>query len=118
MTHQSIDRERPSRGGRQGGAPSGDRGERVSDARTRPARRGTRPKVDPSAPSIDRPAHPLPTTRRGSLNYDQYLQRATDKFQIFSAGERRARRKRAAVACAVVVLVAIIIIWAALSQVQ
>ena len=75
-------------------------------------------KVDPSAPSIDRPAHPLPSVRSGQLNYDQYLQRATDKFQIFSAAERRARRKRVIFACAAVVICALVIIWVAVSRMR
>ena len=83
-----------------------------------PSARERRKRVDPSAPSIDRPAHPLPSVRSANLNYDQYLQRATDKFQIFSAAERRARRKRVVAACAVVVVVALLIIWVAVSRMQ
>ena len=116
MTHEDTDMGRAGDDAAQwddeGDVRVSPRAGRTSSSRPR------RPKVDPSAPSIDRPAHPLPSVRSARLNYDQYLQHATDKFQIFSAAERRARRKRVAVACGVVVLVALVIIWVAVSRMQ
>ena len=56
------------------------------------------PGVSDSVPGI-RPAHPLPSYRSNRLDYDRYLERPRDKFQIFSAQNRR--RKARAIASSV-----------------
>jgi hypothetical protein len=63
-----------------------------------------------------RPAHPLPEVRSGKLDYDRYLQTSSDKFQIFSAGERRRHRRTAVVVAAVAVAVLFVVAWAIASQ--
>lgn len=82
-------------------------------------RQGTSPKpLDPSRPAVARPAHPLPEHRTGTIDYDRYLERSTNKFKIFSAEERRRRKRTVATVAAVVAAVVIIVIWAILSQAQ
>lgn len=85
-------------------------GEAPRTGRTFPDGRGD-VRTAAGRPAVPRPAHPLPAVRRETLNYDQYLERSTDKFQIFSAQERRKRRKALATAAVFVVLVSAVICW-------
>ena len=71
------------------------------------------PGVSDSVPGI-RPAHPLPSYRSSRLDYDRYLERPRDKFQIFSAQNRRRKARTIAssvalglfvVACIVAIIV-------------
>ena len=64
--------------------------------------RATRtPGAADSVPGI-RPAHPV-SQRRSRLDYDSYLEKPKDKFQIFSAQSRR-RKTRAALGYAALAL--------------
>lgn len=74
-------------------------------------------KIDPSAATIDRPAHPLPAVRTSHIDYDRYLERETARFKIFSAEERRARNRRIAIGLVIGVVVALILAWAVASRV-
>lgn len=72
--------------------------------------------IDPSAATIDQPAHPLPAVRTGRIDYDRYLERSTAKFKIFSAEERRIRNRRLAVGLVILLLAVIILIWVVVSR--
>jgi hypothetical protein len=77
---------------------------------TRPRRTAREDRTDAG------PAHPLPEHRSGRIDYDRYLERSTDSFKIFSAGERRRRRHWVLVLALFAVLVALVALWAVLSQ--
>lgn len=87
---------------------------------TRPASGAARPPkkpvVDPSAATIDQPAHPLPAVRTGRIDYDRYLERSTAKFKIFSAEERRIRNRRLAVGLVILALAVVILAWVVVSR--
>jgi hypothetical protein len=97
---------RPSRqtggGGARGGAPG-----RRRDGDVRP-----------DTPTIDHPAHPLPSVRHGTIDYDRYLEPPSAKFKIFSAERRRQRRRAIAIGVLVAVIVVLIVAWAVVSARQ
>lgn len=77
---------------------------------------GGRSPHNPMGRPAVRPAHPLPKHRTGTIDYDRYLERSTNKFKIFSAAERRRRKRAVATGAAIVAAIAIIVIWAIMSQ--
>lgn len=95
------------------GTPAARREREPHDA---PGAAARRPARDAAGRPPVQPAHPLPEHRTGTIDYDRYLERSTDKFKIFSAAERRRRKRAVATGAAIVAAVAIIVIWAILSQ--
>ncbi len=75
------------------------------------------PGAGDAVPGI-RPAHPLPMRRSHMVDYDRYLQKSKDKFQIFSAENRRKRNRAlaAAVGLGLFVVATIVIIVYLLSR--
>ena len=75
------------------------------------------PGVSDSVPGI-RPAHPLPSYRSNRLDYDRYLERPRDKFQIFSAQNRwrKARTIASSVALGLFVVACIVAIIVLLTR--
>lgn len=71
--------------------------------------------TDASRATIDAPAHPLPAVRQGKVDYDQYLQSPTSKFNIFSAEQDR-RRRRSVVATVAAVTLTIVVLWILISH--
>ncbi len=93
------------------GAADGDAGVRVSVSRRTSQRQPDAADVASAPPGI-RPAHPLPSRRTRTLDYDRYLEPPTAKFRIFSAEQRRQRRRRVIVTLAVIAVLAAILLWA------
>lgn len=75
------------------------------------------PGASEAVPGI-RPAHPLPAYRTERLDYDRYLERPRDKFQIFTAQSRRRRARAIAggVALALFVVATVVAILLILNQ--
>ena len=67
-------------------------------------RASSTPGASDAVPGI-RPAHPLPAYRSERLDYDRYLERSHDKFQIFSAQNRRRKMRSLAGGAALVLFV-------------
>lgn len=67
-------------------------------------RASSTPGASDAMPGI-RPAHPLPAYRTERLDYDRYLERPRDKFQIFSAQSRRRKMRALAGGAALVLFV-------------
>lgn len=100
---------------KKGAAGSGKKGGSAPHAaRQQPQK--PRQKIDPSAATIDRPAHPLPAVRTSHIDYDRYLMRSTDKFKIFSAEEQRARNRHLAIGGVIALVAILILVWAVISR--
>lgn len=127
-----IPRARSSAGARQGqgrnasgasqaqgkaGHPNAHPNKKASAAKRAP-KKPQKPakKIDPTAATIDKPAHPLPAVRMGRIDYDRYLMHETDRFKIFSAEERRARNRHILIGLAIAVVVGVILAWAVVSR--
>ena len=67
-------------------------------------RASSTPGASDAVPGIH-PAHPLPAYRSEHLDYDRYLERPHDKFQIFSAQSRRRKMRSLAGGAALVLFV-------------